>query len=121
MGKSLRILVMDDEEVIRKVTTLMLSGLGYHAEAAVDGDEAVKLYQEMPYDLVIMDLTIPGGKGGEVTVGRILEINPEAKVVVASGFSEDPVMKDFRKYGFVDCIAKPYKNAHLKDLVERLF
>jgi len=121
MKEGLRILVMDDEDVICKVTTLMFSGMGHHADAVYDGDEAVNLYKQSPYDLIIMDLTIPGGKGGEATVVRILELDPDAKVVVASGFSEDPIMKNFRQYGFVDCIAKPYKNAQLKELLERLF
>jgi len=117
-----RILLMDDEEIIRDLGCQMLSHLGYEATAVVDGAEAVELYKKAkesgrPFDAVIMDLTIPGGMGGRIAIQKLIEIDPEVKAIVSSGYSNDPVMSDFRKYGFSGVIAKPYK---IKDLSEAL-
>lgn len=108
-----RILVMDDEEVVRNVASSMLASLGYDVELAKDGDEAVRLYREArqagkPYDAVIMDLTVPGGKGGKEAVKVLLADDPDIKAVVSSGYSDDAVLSNFRTYGFTDVIGKPY-------------
>jgi PAS domain S-box-containing protein len=113
-----RVLVMDDEEAIRVMTAHMLQHLGYEALVSRNGEEAIGLYESaqtsgQPIDLIIMDLTIPGGMGGRETVRRLKAINPAIKVVVSSGYSHDPVMADFRKYGFDNILPKPY---HLEDL-----
>ena len=76
------------------------------------------MYQELqdqgaPVDLVIMDLTIPGGMGGQEAAEKLLKIDPQAKIIVASGYSNDPVMADYKKYGFCAAVAKPFD---LKDL-----
>lgn len=108
-----RILVMDDQAEIRRVLGEMLTLLGYEADFAKDGEEAIELYQGAnelgyPFDAVIMDLTIPGGMGGKEAVRRLHEHNPNVKVIVSSGYSNDPVMANFSEYGFQDFVSKPY-------------
>jgi two-component system cell cycle sensor histidine kinase/response regulator CckA len=117
-----KILLMDDEELIREVAGEMLEILGYEVEFAKDGAEAIELYKKAkesahPFDAIILDLTVPGGMGGKETVQELIEIDPEAKAIVSSGYSTDPVMADFKKYGFGAVVAKPYK---IKELGEAL-
>ncbi|WP_456407522.1 response regulator, partial [Caldithrix abyssi] len=81
---------------------------------ARDGSEAINLYKsfkenERKIDLVVMDLTIPGGMGGKEAIKKLLEVDPDARVVVSSGYSNDPVMAQFQKYGFKACLRKPFK------------
>ncbi len=114
-----RILVMDDEEVIRELLHDELTDAGYDIELAVDGTEAIERYTKakdlgQPFDAVIMDLTIPGGMGGKEAIKQLLEIDPSAKVIVSSGYSTDPIMSDFKKYGFSAVAAKPYKVEELE-------
>jgi PAS domain S-box-containing protein len=121
-----RILLMDDEEMVRKVASEMLRVLGYEVEAVSDGAEAVDMYSEAirsgnPFDVVIMDLTIPGGMGGKEAIKKLLEIDPGVKAVVSSGYSEDPVMSDYRKYGFSEVIRKPYKLKEIGKILGNLF
>jgi PAS domain S-box-containing protein len=109
-----RILVMDDEEMIREVVCNMLNHLGYDASAAADGDEAVSAYKNSqesghPFDAVIMDLTIPGGMGGVEAVQHILAIDAQAKVIVSSGYSQDPILDDYHAFGFCNIVSKPYQ------------
>lgn len=108
-----KILVMDDEEALRKVLDKMLKQLGYKSEPARDGAEAVEMYKnaiesDNPYDAVILDLTVPGGVGGKDAVKKLLEIDPEAKAIVSSGYSNDPVLSNFREYGFKSILPKPF-------------
>ena len=108
-----KILVMDDEPMIRFALGAMLDRLGYQAEFAGDGARAVAIYRQCleagaPFDAVIMDLTIPGGMGGKEAIGRLLEIDPAAKVIVSSGYSNDPITAHFRDHGFRGIIPKPY-------------
>ena len=119
-----RVLVMDDEEVIREVAAEMLAILGCRAETANDGREAITCYREAmaagkAFDLVIMDLTIPGGMGGEDAVREILKIDPRARVVVSSGYSEGLVVAHYRDYGFMGKISKPYSLDELQKLLEK--
>ncbi|MGE0489352.1 MAG: ATP-binding protein [Vulcanimicrobiota bacterium] len=120
-----RILVMDDEASVRTVTFKMLNRLGFEAETCSDGSQALELYQQAaeearPFGLVIMDLTIPGGMGGEEAVRRLLSIDPEAVVMVASGYSNDPVMSEFASYGFRACLTKPFGLEELRTALREL-
>ncbi len=122
-----KILIMDDEVIVRDVAGQMLRLVGYEVEFAADGSEMLELYKKAresgePYDAVIMDLTVPGGMGGKDAVGKLIEICPEVKAIVSSGYSNDPIMSDYRKYGFCGVVAKPYKLQQLsRALYETLF
>ena len=113
-----KILVMDDEEMVREVLGGMLALLGYEAEFARDGGEAIEMFVQaqgsgQAFAAVILDLTVPGGMGGKETMARLREIDPQVKAVVSSGYSDDPIMADFQKYGFSGVIAKPYRISEL--------
>jgi len=117
-----RILVMDDEEMIRMVSQSMLQTLGYDVVCVKDGEEAIQVYQgfmgtDAAFDGVILDMTIPGGMGGEEAVGRLRALDPSLKAIVSSGYSRHAVMAAYQGYGFDGVVAKPYR---LKDLSEAL-
>ena len=119
-----KILVMDDEKHVRDLAAEMLSSLGYRVTTAIDGAEAIELYKNSrysgnPFDAVILDLTVPGGMGGKEAVQKLMEIAPEVKAIVSSGYSNDPVLSDFRQYGFEGAIAKPYKTRELSVLLHK--
>ena len=120
--KAARVMLMDDEEMILDVAQAQLAVLGHEAIAVNDGEQAINKYQELqdnntPVDIVIMDLTIPGGMGGEEAGRRLLKIDPTAKLIVASGYSNDPVMANFEDYGFRAAIAKPFDLKELSDVI----
>ncbi len=109
-----KVLLMDDEEIIIEVATAMLQHLGYEISPARDGEEAIELYlksqeEGKPFDVVIMDLTIPGGMGGREAIEKIRTIAPASKIIVSSGYATDPIMANFKEYGFNGVIEKPYK------------
>lgn len=129
MGASLhgggRILVMDDQPDVLAVAVDLLRHIGYETASAKDGEEAVRLYQEAvdagaPFDVVFMDLTNPGAMGAQVTVAKMLKVNPRVKAVIASGYSDDPAVKRFREFGFSGVIVKPYDAAELHKTFQRI-
>lgn len=108
-----RILVMDDEPDILQVLSDMLGVVGYEVATAREGGEAIETYLNAknsgkPFAAVIMDLTIPNGMGGKEAVRRLKELDPQIKALVSSGYSYDPVMANFRQFGFSGIIPKPY-------------
>ncbi len=120
-----RILVMDDEEMILDFLQQMLSQIGYEVECASDGHEAIALYEMAKrsgraFAAVIMDLTIPGGMGGKEAIRFLLELDPHCKAIVSSGYSDDPIMANFEKYGFSGVIAKPYKVSELSKILHKI-
>jgi len=120
-----RILVMDDEEAIRDMAAALLSHFGYRADVARDGEEAIALYKEAaarkdPFSLVIMDLTIPGGLGGKETIARLHEFDPFVKAVVSSGYSTDPIVANFRQYGFAGILTKPYTAKEMSEVIRKV-
>ncbi len=117
-----RILVMDDDEVIRAVVDRILKNAGYYVETVTNGADALHLYclsmkRKKKFNLVLMDITIPGGMGGKQTVGELLSIDPEAKVIASSGYLNDPVMTNYRDYGFVDVLPKPFNVAKFMHVI----
>lgn len=123
--KNKKILIMDDEESIINYLENALTNAGCNVVASRDGSEAIKLYREafasnLPFDAVIMDLTVPGGKGGKETIKKLLSINPGIKAIVSSGYSDDPVMSDFAKYGFSAVLPKPYQINELFEVLVRV-
>lgn len=115
---SLYALIMDDEPMVCKVVSRFLEKDGFTIETAADGKEAIQKYRlamemDRSFDIVIMDLTIPGGMGGCEAVGKLLEIDPSAKVIVSSGYADDPVMANFAEYSFKGIVAKPYSREGL--------
>lgn len=117
-----RLLLVDDERMIVDSVSTGLELSGYEVRSAEDGAVAIEMYREAmekghPFDAVVIDLTIPGGMGGEATIKRLSELDPEVRAIVASGYSNDRVMSNFRDYGFRGVIAKPYA---VKDLIDLL-
>ena len=124
MGQG-KVLVMDDEEMVREVLDGMLSRLGYEADFSTDGSQAIEKFVKaketnQPFAAVILDLTIPGGMGGKEAIKELLKIDPQVKAIVSSGYSDDPIMADFQKYGFAGVIAKPYKVAELGKVLNKV-
>lgn len=120
-----KILLMDDEQVILDVTDEVLKFLGYEAMFAKDGAAAVELFSRerqaaRPFNLVILDLSVPDGMGGKEAFEKIRGIDPSVKVVVSSGYTNDPMMADYARFGFSGVLAKPYRISDIKALLETM-
>lgn len=120
-----RVLVMEDDPVLQEVAAEMLERTGFTARTCSDGESAIRLYSQSlksgsPYCAVIMDLTIPGGMGGREAATRILAMHPEARLIVSSGYSVDPVLARPADYGFRAVLTKPYGLADLTRVMEEV-
>jgi PAS domain S-box-containing protein len=120
-----RILVMDDEQAIRRLLELMMSQLGYEVECASDGAEAVELFTRATasgrgFAGVLLDLTVPGRMGGKDAAEQLRKIDPSVKLIVSSGYADAPILSEFQKYGFDDVIRKPYTLTELSDVLTRV-
>jgi CheY-like chemotaxis protein len=118
-----RVLVMDDEEAIRRSATALLQRIGMEVVAVDDGDEAVREFTRAraaarPFDLVILDLTVPGGMGGRETVEKLREVDPQVRALVSSGYSSDPVLAQYRVHGFLGMVPKPYDLTELSRAIQ---
>ena len=121
-----RILIMDDQEMILKVSGKLFGLLGYETDFARDGKQAISLYKQAfqsghPFHLVVLDLTIPGGMGGAETISELLKIDPKVKAIVSSGYSTDPVMANYQDYGFCGVLPKPFTKAEVTEVVSSCF
>jgi PAS domain S-box-containing protein len=119
------ILLVDDEETVRDVLGAMLKKMGHQVSHAGAGQEAIAKYRSaqknnLPYDAVITDLTIPGEMGGEAVAKEILAINPRAKIIVSSGYANDSIMANYKTYGFQGRVVKPVRYAALKNVLEQV-
>jgi PAS domain S-box-containing protein len=120
-----RVLIMDDAASVRNVAGQILEHLGYEVEYAGDGNEAIETYKKTKesgkvFDAVILDLTVQGGMGGDLAIGRLLNLDPDVRAIVSSGYADSPVMTDFKKYGFAGAIAKPYGVEQLKEVLDKV-
>ena len=124
-GSRGRILFMDDETILQELVSAMLEYLGFEVVCASNGEEALAHFQEArsavsPFDAVIVDLTVPGGMGGFETVQRLRGLDPSVRAVVSSGYSNDPILANFRSHGFAGVIAKPYQMAELGQVLDEV-
>lgn len=120
-----RVLLMDDEQAVRDMAVQILGACGYEVVAAKDGEESIELYRSAgesgpPFDVVILDLTVRGGMDGREAIRRLIELDGSVKAIVSSGYSDDPIMSDFGRYGFMAAIPKPYTIKELDDAIQRL-
>jgi len=118
------ILLMDDEDIILDASGDLLEEMGYEVVKVKDGLDAISAYESAlkstsPFDLVIMDLIVPGGMGGKEALQELLKRDPTARVIASSGYSTDPVMANYQEYGFVGALAKPYKIVELSHILAR--
>ena len=115
---------MDDEPMVLEMLTQLLNMIGYDVDTASEGLEAIDMYVKAgesgrSYQMVILDLTVARGLGGKLTMERLLAFDPHAKGIILSGYSEDPVIQDYRQYGFIGSLKKPFSLKALEDIFEK--
>ncbi|MBN1761092.1 MAG: response regulator [Chitinispirillaceae bacterium] len=120
-----KVLVMDDDLIIRTVVEKLLKKTGYNVECVSNGEDALRIYNDAlaaddPFKFVLMDLTIPGGMGGKETVTKIKDFDENAKVIVFSGYSNDPILSNFKEYGFDGVLKKPFSTDELLVLIQNI-
>jgi CheY-like chemotaxis protein len=120
-----KVLLMDDEQIILDVTLEVLQFLGYEVQFARDGAEAIALYTReksagVPFDVVILDLSVPEGMGGKEAVAKLKAVDPDVKAIVSSGYTNDPCVLDYAEFGFAGKLTKPYKINDMKTILEKL-
>jgi two-component system cell cycle sensor histidine kinase/response regulator CckA len=114
---------MDDEPMVAEVIKVMLERLKCRASWAKDGQEAVRMYARAshtddPFDAVILDIIVPAGMGGKEAATKLLEIDPNARLIVSSAYSNDPLMAEHKTHGFRGCLAKPYNHHELEQVLK---
>jgi CheY-like chemotaxis protein len=120
-----RILLMDDEDAVRRLMGLVLQRMGHEVELVADGERAIEAYQnakkrQRPFDLVILDLMVPGGMGGEQTLQGLRQIDFDVKAIAMSGYAMEPILLHYERYGFQGALNKPFENEKLKELLARV-
>lgn len=125
-GIGFKILFMDDEErILNAVGEMLVYSFGYQVAMATDGAQAIELYKRAkesgePFDAVIMDLTVPGGMGGQEAIAYLRDFDPKVKAIVSSGYANDPIVADFERYGFCGVVSKPYKIDELNEVLHSI-
>lgn len=117
-----RVLVLEDEALILQLIASNLRAAGCEVTGTCEGSETVARYTEallggVGFDLVVMDLSIPGGMGGAQAMAQLRHFDPGVRAIVSSGYSDDPVMSRYADYGFRAVLPKPYQPEELRDLV----
>lgn len=120
-----RILLMDDDPLIRNGAGEMLQEIGYEVDLAKDGAELLEMFEKnlnkpSSYDVVITDLTVPGGMGGKAIIKKLLKLDPTVKVIISSGYSNNPIMAEYRQYGFCGVVVKPYQIEELSRVLSEV-
>jgi len=121
-----KILIMDDDEGIRMLAKEMLHELGHEAHFATNGNEAIELFQSTrnskePFDLLVLDLKVSKGMGGEETIRKLLEIDSSVKAIVSSGYLEDPITNSYESFGFKGVLLKPYEFNEMIQMLSNVF
>ena len=121
----LKILIMDDEDAILEILGEMLSFLGHRVMETLDGNQAIEQFRKAmdqgePFDLVILDLTVPGGLSGKETIVELLKLKPDVKAIVSSGYANDPVMAQYREHGFHGVVNKPFQMQELSETIRQV-
>jgi CheY-like chemotaxis protein len=117
-----KILIMDDEDLVRDIAGKILKYLGYEVKYSKEGEDAIEQFKKArksgkPFDAVILDLTIPGGMGGKDAIEKLREIDKGIKAIISSGYSEDPIISNYRDYGFCGVVSKPYTTEQLSKVL----
>lgn len=123
--KTGRVLLLDDETLILEIARELLNYLGYAATTAQSGEEAVSLFNQAiklnePFDAVILDLAVPGGMGGKEVVRELLRADPNVKAIISSGYLTDPIIENYKEYGFAEVLTKPYDADELDRKLQKI-
>jgi CheY-like chemotaxis protein len=124
-ARAARIVVMDDDAMVRRAVGTLLRSLGHEVELAEDGASAVEKYREamragQRFDAAILDLTVRGGLGGVEAVSELLRIDPDVRAIVSSGYSDEPAVADCHRYGFRAALQKPYTVAEMEAVLAKV-
>ncbi len=113
----LNVLVMDDDKDLQEILKELIELLGHKVDIAENGEQAIEMFKNKKYDLIFLDLTVVGGMGGKECIVKLREIDENVRAVVYSGYSNDPVMTNYRKYGFINVLKKPFTVDSLKKVI----